>query len=133
MFVFFLIDQEPMDTSESLKSETPQPATKEQSPQKEQIENNAAGMSHSVHLFLHTCTLFFLSMHFERTAKQYKNIKQLTNAFAYVFDCVELLFVCFFVHSFIWPLNNQPPAPHSCEVNRFADIHCEINPCKLTR
>lgn len=36
--------QEPMDTNESMKSDTPQPAVKEQSPQKEQIENNITGM-----------------------------------------------------------------------------------------
>lgn len=96
-----------MDTSESMKSETPQPATKEQSPQKEQTENNAAGMSHLIailFIFAHMHTVFFLSMHFERTAKQNKNIKQLTNAFASVFDCVELLFVFSF---FLWPLNNH--------------------------
>lgn len=85
-----------MDTSESLKSETEQPATKEQSPQKEQSENNVAGMSHLIaisFIFAHMHTVFFLSMHFERTAKQIKIIKQLTNAFAYVFDCVEFVFV----------------------------------------
>lgn len=37
--------KEPMDTTESMKSDTPQPATKEQSPQKEQTDNNIAGMS----------------------------------------------------------------------------------------
>lgn len=34
-----------MDTSESMKSDTPQPAAKEQSPQKEQTDNSIAGMS----------------------------------------------------------------------------------------
>lgn len=52
----FSVVQEPMDTSESMKSETPQPATKEQSPQKEQIENNVAGMSHLIASFVHFCT-----------------------------------------------------------------------------
>lgn len=44
-YVLYQIIQEPMDTSEPMKSETPQPAVKEQSPQKEQIENNVTGMS----------------------------------------------------------------------------------------
>lgn len=37
--------KEPMDTTESMKSDTPQPSAKETSPQKEQVDNNIAGMS----------------------------------------------------------------------------------------
>lgn len=37
--------KEPMDTTESMKSDTPQPPAKEPSPQKEQVDNNITGMS----------------------------------------------------------------------------------------
>lgn len=33
-----------MDTTESMKSDTPQPSAKEPSPQKEQADNSVAGM-----------------------------------------------------------------------------------------
>lgn len=42
IYLFYLL-KEPMDTSESLKPETPQPTTKENS-QKEQNDNSVAGM-----------------------------------------------------------------------------------------
>lgn len=68
-----------MDTTESMKSDTPQPAAKEQSPQKEQ-DNTIAGMSRLNVYF--TLALFV----FESTFKQ--KIINLTHAFEYVFDCV---------------------------------------------
>lgn len=63
-----------MDTSESMKSETPQPAIKEQSPQKEQIENNITGMSRQPfhwYLFLHTSTRNFVGCFFFQQKKMY--------------------------------------------------------------
>lgn len=46
-----------MDTTESMKSDTPQPAAKEQSPQKEQ-DNNTAGMSRLNHYLTLALFLF---------------------------------------------------------------------------
>lgn len=41
--LIFVLVQEAMDTSESMKSETPQPSAKDQNTQKEQIDNNITG------------------------------------------------------------------------------------------
>lgn len=48
-----------MDTTESMKSDTPQPAAKEQSPQKEQNDNTNAGMSQLNAVYIHIFSLNF--------------------------------------------------------------------------
>lgn len=58
-YELLLTQKEPMDTTESMKSDTPQPATKEQSPQKEQIDNNIAGMSQFMNDFHSRTFVFF--------------------------------------------------------------------------
>lgn len=47
-----------MDTTESMKSDTPQPSVKEPSPQKEQTDNNVAGML-KLNVFFSFHTFFF--------------------------------------------------------------------------
>lgn len=71
--------KEPMDTTESMKSDTPQSSAKEPSPQKEQNDNNIAGMSCLINNFTHIHTL----NHFEH---KILSIKFITIAFEYVFD-----------------------------------------------
>lgn len=72
-----------MDTSESMKSDTPQPSAKEPSPQKEQADNNVAGMFSPITLTL--SRLLILST----VQKQKIHLTSLNqHAFEYVFDCV---------------------------------------------
>lgn len=71
-----------MDTTESMKSDTPQPSVKEPSPQKEPADNNIAGMYclNSIHFHIHTSSIL---------SAQYKSRNSLiftNHAFEYVFD-----------------------------------------------
>lgn len=69
-----------MDTTESMKSDTPQPSAKEPSPQKEQIDNNIAGMWHSNNTFSHS--------HIQSFWAQYYKQDIYNHASEYVFDWV---------------------------------------------
>lgn len=56
--VIVFLQKEPMDTTESMKSDTPQPSAKEPSPQKEQADNNIAGMCR-MNAFVSLSHIFF--------------------------------------------------------------------------